>query len=142
MLRFARPMLRLMFRATRFASLCNPCCDFSRPMLRVCAPHVATSRDACCDFARSMLRVPCCDFPRRMLRFCATHVANLRDATHVETLRDQFSAKLLLCATQVSCGSMEFRSQKVHFGYPFRSQHKSWTSSRDQKELKRVRLRS
>ena len=37
---------------------------------------------------------------------------------------------LRFCATQASCGMMEIRSQKIHFGDPFRSQHKSRTSTR------------
>ena len=50
---------------------CDPCCDFARPMLRLCAMHVAaTLLDPCCDFALPKLAI---------LRFCATHVATLRD---------------------------------------------------------------
>ena len=34
-------------------------------------------------------------------------------------------------ATQASCGMMEVRSQKVHFGYSFWSKHGSRTSERN-----------
>ena len=64
---FALPMLRLIFCETHVATLRNLCCDFARPMLRLCATHVATL----CD--------PCCDFARHKLPLCATRVANLRD---------------------------------------------------------------
>ena len=93
---------KLFISAAHFETLREACCNFARPMLRPCATHVATLRDPCCDFARPMLRL------------CATHVA---------TLCDPFLAMLRLFATEASCGSMEFRSQKVHFGDRFRSQH-------------------
>ena len=60
-----------------------------------------------------------------MLRLCPTHVATLRDPC-CDFVRPMFR----LCTTQASCGTMKFRSQKVHFGYPFRSQHESWNSAR------------
>ena len=50
-LSFARPVLRLR----------DPCCDFARRMLRLCATqigYVATLYESCCDFVRLMIR-PC-----------------------------------------------------------------------------------
>ena len=73
-----------------------------------------------CHVARPMLRL-CAS----MLRLCPTHVATLRDPCC-----DFVRPMLRLCTTQASCGTMKFRSQKVHFGYPFRSQHESWNSAR------------
>ena len=46
----------------------------------------------------------------------------------LRTLRRHLGV-LRLCATQASCGMKEFRSQKVHFGYPFWSQHESRRNS-------------
>ena len=124
------PLLNLLETLYCATTHVAPCCDlcFARPMLRLCATHVATLRDSCCDFARLMLRLcathiatlhdSCCDIARPMLRLCATHVETLRDSccdfarlklrlctTHVATLRDPccdfVGLMLRLCMTQI-----------------------------------------
>ena len=72
-------------------------------MLRLFATHLATLRDTCCNFARLMLRLFATHF--------ATHVARI-------------------WATQTFCMMIEFLSQKVYLGDPFRSQQESRTSGR------------
>ena len=51
------PILKLF--GIHIATLRDPCCEFARPILRLCATqisYVATQYDPCCDFMRLMVR--------------------------------------------------------------------------------------
>ena len=132
----------------------------TKNFMRLCAAqrrYVAALRDPnkeCCDHCYSKLA--CCDFMRQkhlrdfakhntdILRLCATqkrYVATIvtqnwyvATLCHPKQICCKFTrpkkGMLRFCATHASCGMMEIRSQKVHFGDPFRSQHKSRTSTR------------
>ena len=130
--------LRLKMSMLRFSATATILCDFARPKKDMLWPlrlkWVSCQLQALwwryCILSTSMLTKLV--YSASILRFCK-HKKIRQQFPWLKLLKTFYNARLILrlSATQASWGSMEFRSQKVRFGYPVWSQHESRTSPRD-----------